>query len=151
MIKGEEENMSSKIFFEKPELRTEKEKLEVLNKDINTLVKESYPYHEHQHPIFKKFGFFLERWFFNKGWETSTTETEKWKYVALCSLYWLMCYQDWYEEEQYRSFVRDLEDMPNGEGDEWLKKLGEFDNDKKYQKTECLRYTKDKGYELIIK
>lgn len=72
--------------------------------DVDVLVKKSYPDNEEQHPLFKKFGVrtggFIDTWIYTKDWN-QLSETEKWKYVALCALYWKKQYEYWLEKEEY--------------------------------------------------
>ena len=72
--------------------------------DVDVLVEKSYPNHEGQHPLFKKFGTrtggFYDTWLYTKDW-SQLSETEKWKYVALCALYWKEQYKYWLEKDEY--------------------------------------------------
>ena len=67
-------------------------------------VVESYPDDEGQHPLFKKFdvrtGGLYDTWIYTKDWN-QLSETEKWKYVALCALSWKKQYEYWLEKEEY--------------------------------------------------
>lgn len=77
-----------------------------LFKSVDTLVKESYPHYEAQHPLFKKFGTrtggICDTWFFNDKWKDYPEEL-KWKYVALCNYYWLQEYKKWLRQEEEKS------------------------------------------------
>ena len=77
-----------RVFNKVPKRPIEKE---IFEKDINTLVKENYPLHEGQHPLFELFGTrtggFCDTWLYTKDWQ-NLPEIDKWKYVALCALYW---------------------------------------------------------------
>lgn len=71
--------------------------LEISFGNVNELVKEVHPFHEGQYPLFKKFGFstvgqVVETWVPSDEWR-SLPDIDKWKYVALCSLFWLKEYQ----------------------------------------------------------
>lgn len=80
-------------------------------KDVNTLVKKSYPEYENQHPLFKKFGTrtggMCDTWIFKKGWE-SLPEVDKWKYVAYCALYWQKQYEYWLDKIEYENYLNYL-------------------------------------------
>ena len=69
---------------------------EIFIDDVDKLVMQTYPDHEGQHPLFKKFGTrtggFTDAWVRTQDWQ-NLPEVEKWKYVALCSLYWQEVYQ----------------------------------------------------------
>ena len=69
-----------------------------LFKSVDTLVEESFPYYEGQHPLFEKFGVrtggICDTWLLNNKWKDYPEEL-KWKYVALCSYYWLHEYKKW--------------------------------------------------------
>ena len=66
--------------------------------NVNELVKECYPNGEYQHPIFAKFGTrtggICDTWLLNDTWR-SLPDIDKWKYVALCSLYWNKRHEQW--------------------------------------------------------
>lgn len=83
----------------------------IFTTDINDLVEECFPNHEGQHPIFKKFGVryagICDSWYYTKDWK-DLPELEKWKYVALCSLYWQKQYENWYEKSQYELYKHQL-------------------------------------------
>lgn len=89
--------------------------------DVDDLVRENYPDHEGQHPLFKKFGIrsggICDCWYFHDGWE-NFSELEKWKYIALCSLYWEKQYQNWLDKRDYELYKLELI--------EWSKKKPEF-------------------------
>ena len=93
-----------KIFSSPPILPKDKD----IFKDVNTLVKKSFPDHEGQHPLFKKFGTrtggICDTWLFKKGWE-SLPEVDKWKYIAYCALYWKEQYKYWLEREEYKEYL----------------------------------------------
>ena len=77
--------------------------------DVDQLVLQVFPDHEGQHPLFEKFGTrtggFCDTWERTKDWK-NLTETEKWKYVALCSLYWERQYQYWLDCKEYKDFLK---------------------------------------------
>ena len=91
--------------------------------DLNQLVKDSYPGlgAEYCSDFMKKFGYTIsgicDSWELNEGWEKYTNE-EKWKYVALCALYWLEFYQYLNNEKEYEAYKNQLK--------EWSKKNPEF-------------------------
>ncbi len=78
--------------------------------DVDKLVLQVYPDHESQHPLFKKFGTrtggFVDTWLRTDNWE-NLSELEKWKYVALCSLYWEKTYKYWLECKEYNESLTD--------------------------------------------
>lgn len=94
------------IFSEPPK----KPKNEFFNMNANEIIQKQiiYPFHEGQHPLFKKFGVrtggMLDQWLLNKGWE-HFSETEKWKYIALCALYWEYQYRYWYQQKEYEEYL----------------------------------------------
>lgn len=69
-----------------------------LFKSVDTLVEESYPHYEAQHPLFEMFGTrtggICDTWLLNDKWKDYPEEL-KWKYVALCNYYWLQEYKKW--------------------------------------------------------
>lgn len=77
----------ARVFFEPPQKPNESK---IFIDDVNELVKISFPDHEGQHPLFKKFGVrsggICDTWIRTNNWE-NLSDCEKWKYVALCSLY----------------------------------------------------------------
>ena len=95
-----------RIFNEEPKPPKDED---IFIDDVNVLVKKSYPDHEGQHPLFKKFGTrtggFFDTWIYTKDWD-QLSETEKWKYVALCALYWEKQYKYWLEKEEYNKGVK---------------------------------------------
>lgn len=76
--------------------------------DVDKLVLQVYPDYEGQHPLFKKFGIrtggICDTWLRTDDWK-DLSETEKWKYVALCSLYWEKTYEYWFECKEYNEFL----------------------------------------------
>ena len=94
-------------FFDKPP--TKPNDKDIFIDDVDILVSQVYPDHEMQHPLFKKFGTrtggFCDMWLRTDDWKSST-EAEKWKYVALCSLYWKCQYKYWYECKEYEEFLK---------------------------------------------
>ena len=82
--------------------------------DVDTLVKITFPSYEGQHELFEKFGYrtggICDTWIYNKGWE-DLPEVDKWKYVALCSLYWEEQYKYWYEKKEYEEYKQYLKEQ----------------------------------------
>lgn len=80
--------------------------------DVDKLVIQVYPNHEGQHALFKKFGArtggICDTWYRTSDWK-NLSELEKWKYVALCSLYWEKMYSYWYEKEEYEKYLKYIE------------------------------------------
>ena len=80
--------------------------------DVDKLVMQVYPEHEGQHPLFKKFGTrtggICDIWDRTSNWK-NLSELEKWKYVALCSLYWEKMYAYWYEKKEYEEYLKYVE------------------------------------------
>ena len=76
--------------------------------DVDKLVLQVYPDYEGQHPLFKKFGTrtggICDTWLRTDNWK-NLSELEKWKYVALCSLYWEKTYEYWLECKEYNEFL----------------------------------------------
>lgn len=91
--------------------------------DLNSLVKKSYPGlgAEYYSDFMKKFGYTVsgiyDGWELESDWEKYTNE-EKWKYVALCSLYWLEFYKYLNDKNEYEEYKKQLK--------EWGKKNPEF-------------------------
>lgn len=84
---------------------------EIFNKTVDELVEESYPDHEGQHPLFKKFGVrtggICDTWLYTKDWQ-DLPEIDKWKYIALCALYWKKQYAYWLDEEEFSQYLEHL-------------------------------------------
>ena len=97
-----------KIFTNPPEAPNEKE---IFIDDVDKLVEQVCPFHEGQHPLFKKFGVRIsgicDFWERTKNWK-ELSELEKWKYVALCSLYWEKMYQYWDDKKEYELYITKL-------------------------------------------
>lgn len=97
------------IVFDSPP--REPDEKEIFIDDIDKLVLRCYPNHEGQHPIFEKFGFrtggLCDNWQRTKDWK-QLPEIEKWKYVALCSLYWENMYEYWLDKERYEVYKNHL-------------------------------------------
>jgi hypothetical protein len=95
--------------FSKPPQRPNED--EIFNKTVDELVEESYPDHEGQHPLFKKFGVrtggICDTWLYTKDWQ-DLPEIDKWKYIALCALYWEKQYEYWYEKKEYQEYLNHL-------------------------------------------
>lgn len=76
--------------------------------NVDKLVLQVYPEYEDQHPLFKKFGTrtggVCDTWLRTNNWK-DLSELEKWKYVALCSLYWEKTYEYWLECKEYNEFL----------------------------------------------
>lgn len=101
-------------YFSQPPIAPKDE--DIFIDDVDFLVKKSYPYHEGQHPLFKKFGVrtggICDTWLYTKNWE-QLEEVDKWKYVALCALYWEKQYMYWYEQEKYKQYKKQLKEWSN--------------------------------------
>ena len=99
-------------YFKHPPLKPKDE--DIFIDDVNLLVKTSYPSYEGQHPLFKKFGIrtggICDTWLYTKNWE-QLDEVDKWKYVALCALYWENQYKYWLEKEEYEQYKIQLKDL----------------------------------------
>ena len=95
---------------------------EIFHLSVNKLVEMSYPVCEGQHPIFEKFGTrtggICDEWVLNKNWR-SFSDTEKWKYVALCAFYWQQYYEYLYDrlrvEDKIECMKRKLEEKKDDE------------------------------------
>ena len=81
---------------------TEPKDEDIFIDDVDKLVLQVYPDYEGQHPLFKKFGTRLR----TDNWK-NLSELEKWKYVALCSLYWEKTYKYWLERKEYNESLTD--------------------------------------------
>jgi hypothetical protein len=85
-------------------------KNEFFNMNANEIIEKqiAFPSHEGQHPLFKKFGVrtggICDQWLLNENWR-QFSETEKWKYIALCALYWKSQYQYWYDRKEYEQYL----------------------------------------------
>lgn len=70
-----------------------------------------YPDYEGQHPLFEKFGVrtggICDVWVQIEEWK-SLPEKDKWKYIALCALYWEQQYKYWLEKAEYREYLAEL-------------------------------------------
>lgn len=95
---------------------TEPKDEDIFIDDVDLLVKKSYPNDEGQHPLFKKFGIrtggICETWLYTENWE-QLEEVDKWKYVALCALYWEKQYEYWYEQKEYKQYKDQLKEWAN--------------------------------------
>lgn len=84
---------------------------EIFNKTVDELVEESYPDHEGQHPLFKKFGVrtggIYDTWLYTKDWQ-DLPEVDKWKYIALCALYWEKQYAYWLDKKEFNQYLEHL-------------------------------------------
>lgn len=87
---------------------------EILDKTVDELVLKSYPNFEGQHPIFRKFGVRTggtnDTWLYTEDWQT-LSEVEKWKYVALCALWWENMYRYWSEKEEFNQYLEYLREQ----------------------------------------
>lgn len=94
-------------YFNKPPVRPNDK--DIFIDDVDALVLQMYPEHEGQHPLFQKFGTrtggICDYWLRTNDWK-NLTETEKWKYVALCALYWERQYKYWNECKEYEEFLK---------------------------------------------
>lgn len=101
-------------YFNQPPIKPKDE--DIFIDDVNLLVKKSYPNYENQHPLFKKFGVraggICDTWLYTKNWE-QLEEIDKWKYVALCALYWKEQYKYWNEQEEYEQYKNYLKEQSN--------------------------------------
>ena len=103
-------------------LKLKKPTDEIFHLNVDDLVKKVYPDYEGQHPLFEKFGHryagIYDDWIYTEDWE-QLSDTEKWQYVALCSLYWKQWYMYWYERERTRCEIermyRKLEEKKDNE------------------------------------
>ncbi len=96
--------------FNKPPEKPNEDFFQMSADDI--IIKEDiYPDHEGQHPLFEKFGTrtggICDTWYRWKNWE-ELPEIDKWKYIALCSLYWEKQYKYWYEKKEYQEYLNHL-------------------------------------------
>lgn len=100
------------IIFDDPP--REPDEKEIFIDDVDRLVLRCYPDHEGQHPIFEKFGMrtggMYDTWLYTKDWR-QLPEIEKWKYVALCSLYWESMYEYRYNQREYAEYKNHLWEM----------------------------------------
>lgn len=93
--------------FSKP---PEKPKDKFFNMTANEIIEKQviFPLHEGQHPLFKKFGVrtggICDQWLLNENWR-QFSEAEKWKYIALCALYWENQYKYWREQKEYEEYL----------------------------------------------
>lgn len=98
------------VFSKPPKMKLDNE---IFIDDVDKLVLESYPYHEHQHPLFKKFGTrtggYIDAWLYTDDWK-NLSDTEKWKYVALCERYWRYFYDYLYHEKEYEEYKTQLKE-----------------------------------------
>lgn len=97
--------------FNHPPMKPKDE--DILIDDVDLLVQASYPNHEGQHPLFKKFGTrtggICDTWLYTTNWK-QLDEIDKWKYVALCALYWEKQYKYWHEQEEYKQYKIQLKE-----------------------------------------
>lgn len=96
---------------------------EIFSKTVDELVEESCPDHEGQHPLFKKFGVrtggIYDTWLYTKDWR-DLPEIDKWKYVALCALYWEKQYAYQVDEEHFNKYLEHLKEHGFTEQYEYL-------------------------------
>ena len=123
------------IIFSKPPVY---EKFDVKNPDLDKLVKQACPPFDMAYPgsIADNFGFFyfgIGDGFRYSPKENVNNET-KWKYVALCALYWMTFYENLYHESEYKKYKQYLKEVSekNPEFLNTLKHLEELE-DKKYE------------------
>lgn len=85
---------------------TEEDLNKIFTADVDDLVESVYPSYEGQHKLFEFFGYrtggICDMWTYTKDWKTLPTEL-KWKYVALCSLYWYQQYKTWLQQEEEKN------------------------------------------------
>ena len=98
--------------FNKPPKKPTEDFFQWAANDI--IIKEDiYPDHEGQHPLFEEFGTrtggFCDTWYRKKNWE-KLSELKKWKYIALCSLYWKKWYKYWLEQMEYEEYLTYLKE-----------------------------------------
>lgn len=90
---------------------TEKDIKKIFTANVDDLVEMCYPHSEYQCELFKLFGTrtggISDNWIFTKNWKEYPEEL-KWRYIALCSLYWQLDYEgSWwrqYEENNRLKF-----------------------------------------------
>lgn len=118
-------------YFKQPPIEPKKE--DIFIDDVDLLVQNSFPEYEGQHPLFKKFGTrtggIYDTWLYTENWK-QLEEIDKWKYVALCALYWEKQYEYWYEQEQYKQYKIKLKEWSNKNPD-FLKTLQELEEKEK--------------------
>ena len=111
------------IIFSKPPERPKEE--DIFIDDVDMLVKTIYPSYEGQHKLFEKFGLrtggVCDIWMYTDDWE-DLPEIDKWKYVALCSLYWQKQYEYWYGQKEYEEYKQYLQEQSK-HNPQFLKKL----------------------------
>ena len=83
---------------------TEKDINKIFTANIDDLVEMCYPNYEGQFKLFEFFGTrtggISDGWVFTKNWKELPEEL-KWRYVALCSLYWSLKHKKaWWEQYQ---------------------------------------------------
>lgn len=78
---------------------------EIIEKEI------TYPDYEGQHPLFQHFGVrtggICDVWLQSDEWR-ELPEVDKWKYIALCALYWEQRYRYWCEKAEHRAQEAEL-------------------------------------------
>lgn len=100
------------IIFSKPPIYN---KFDVKNPDLDKLVKEACPPFDmaYKGSIADNFGYFY--FGIGDGFKYSPKENiddeTKWKYVALCALYWQTFYENLYDECQYKKYKEYLKEM----------------------------------------
>lgn len=89
----------------------------IFHKTVDELVEISFPHYEGQHPLFQKFGVrtsgICDCWQFISGWK-NFPEIEKWKYIALCAIYWRefnKWKKDWEDYDIYLDFLEEKGDF----------------------------------------
>lgn len=99
------------IFTQPPKMPNDKD---IFIDDVDKLVEQVYPNSENQHPLFKKVGFRIngigDHWIYTKDWK-QLNDTEKWKYVALCSLYQKRWLQYWIDRDDYEKYKEELNEL----------------------------------------
>lgn len=79
---------------------------EIIEKEI------TYPNYEGQHPLFRHFGVrtggICDTWIQTEEWR-ELPEADKWRYIALCALYWGQNYEYWYDKAIDRAQTAELE------------------------------------------
>lgn len=104
----------------------------VFHKTLDKLVQESHPNNEKDHPIFEKFGMRtkdeLRIWKFNNNWK-NFSEIEKWKYIALCAIYWnefIKWLKDYNDYDIYLDYLKEIGDFGEYKRLRILENRGDF-------------------------
>lgn len=87
----------------------------IFHKTVDELVEMSYPHNEKDNLIFEKFGANTKEglWEFKGNWK-DFPEIEKWKYIALCAIYWneFIAWKVKYDAyDQYLIYLKEIGDF----------------------------------------